>query len=886
VYAQQDDDPITQLPKLKRSAQATYPPKAQEEKVETEVILEIDIDAQGLVETARVAQPSPQVGYGFDEAALEAVLQFEFEPAATAKGPVPVTITWRYRFVLEVAKPPDDPNKPKEGPQGPAEGPQGPAEGPKEGPGPEGPKQEAPQPKEPVVNLAGVALERGTRLPLAGAPVVVFLGEGEGALAFEALTDAEGKFEFFDLQAGEWRVLVEPPGYYPFRTTEEVVAGTVTEVVYYVEKGEYNPFDVTVEGKRPRKEVNRRTLTVQEIERIPGNYGDPINVVKNLPGVARTQFGDGSIIVRGSAPEDTRVYLGSLEVPQLYHFGGLRSVVPAGVIKNLDFLPGNFSARYGRATGGVLDVGIKELRPEAVDGYVDVNLFDSGAYVEVPLGEDAAVAVAGRRSYIDTILTAVVPEDAPVNLIAAPRYYDFQLLGSWRPSLDHEIKGFFFGSDDKLELLFENPAEFNTQLTSGSLQAGTFFLRGQMEHNFIPNDVFRHDFQVSVGYDELGFSLGDQLYFNLYFSTFQFREEVSYKFSDEISAKVGADVLLTSGEIDLRAPRPPKEGDPPGDRDITETITAQEEALFILPALFLELELKPWEGMLLIPGVRLERYLYNDADSVVTDPRLSFRQKLDDQWVVKGGVGLYHQPPQPDEISDSFGNPELDYEEAVHWALGGEWTPLEYLTLDATVFYKDLTRLVGRSNRVVERDGELVSEVYNTQADGRVYGAEFLLRHEFANNFFGWVSYTVSRAERRDPDEDDYRLFDSDQTHILAILMSYRLPRNWELGLRWRYVSGNPETPVIGGVYNSDTDEYERILGAVNSARLPAFHQLDLRVDKSWIYDTWILSLYMDIQNTYNRSNVEGRQYNFDFSESRPQQGLPVLPALGIKVDF
>jgi TonB family protein len=340
----EDGGDIIKLPRLTNFVTAEFPAQAREDGVEeASVVFEIDIDTEGVVEGARIVEPAQPAGYGFDEAALVAVLDFAFEPAETAQGPVPVTITYRYRFVLEAPAP----APPQEG-----QGAQG-GEGAQEG---EGEPQEGTQePEAPgVINFSGLALERGTRLPLVGVLVTVFRDGPEGEpIGFDATTDEEGRFSFYELTPGEWKVLVEPPGYYPFRTAEEIQSGQLTDVVYYVEKGDYNPFDVTVETERVRKEVNRRTITVQEIEKIPGNYGDPINVVKNLPGVARTQFGNGDIIVRGSAPEDTRVYLGSIEVPQLYHFGGLRSIVPAGMIQNIDFLPGNFSTKYGRATGGV-----------------------------------------------------------------------------------------------------------------------------------------------------------------------------------------------------------------------------------------------------------------------------------------------------------------------------------------------------------------------------------------------------------------------------------------------------------------------------------------------------------------------------------------------------
>ena len=67
------------------------------------------------------------------------------------------------------------------------------------------------------------------------------------------------------------------------------------------------------------------------------------------------------------------------------------------------------------------------------------------------------------------------------------------------------------------------------------------------------------------------------------------------------------------------------------------------------------------------------------------------------------------------------------------------------------------------------------------------------------------------------------------------------------------------------------------------SARLASFHQLDLRVDKTWTFEAWRLTAYLDIRNTYNRQNAEGVSYNFDYSESAPQAGLPLLPVIGLR---
>jgi len=285
-----------------------------------------------------------------------------------------------------------------------------------------------------------------------------------------------------------------------------------------------------------------------------------------------------------------------------------------------------------------------------------------------------------------------------------------------------------------------------------------------------------------------------------------------------------------------------------------------------------------------VPGIRFDYFSRTDESSLA--PRLTARLAVGDHWTLKGGVGLYHQEPSFDETDSVFGNPDLHLESAVHYSAGVEWRPLEHLLIDATGFYKDLRDLVSRTDATVERGGETVPLNFDNGGEGRAYGLELLVRHELSNHFTGWLSYTLSRSERRDNGSSDYRLFDYDQTHILTLVGTYELPRNWSIGARFRLVSGKLVTPRVGAVYSADDGVYEPIYGDVNSERMPPFHQLDIRLDKKWIYDNWVLTAYLDVQNVYNHANPEGYSYNFDYSEKRVRQGLPIIPVIGIKGEF
>ena len=165
---------------------------------------------------------------------------------------------------------------------------------------------------------------------------------------------------------------------------------------------------------------------------------------------------------------------------------------------------------------------------------------------------------------------------------------------------------------------------------------------------------------------------------------------------------------------------------------------------------------------------------------------------------------------------------------------------------------------------------------------GRAYGGELLVRQQLWRNLFGWVAYTLSRSERKDHPGEAWHVYVFDQTNILTLLASYRLPRGFQVGARFRYVTGNPYTPVTGAYFDANADRYVPISGAAFSGRLPAFNQLDLRVDKIWTFDRWRFSAYLDVQNTTRATNPEALSYNFDFTVVRSRwPALPLLPIVG-----
>ena len=174
---------------------------------------------------------------------------------------------------------------------------------------------------------------------------------------------------------------------------------------------------------------------------------------------------------------------------------------------------------------------------------------------------------------------------------------------------------------------------------------------------------------------------------------------------------------------------------------------------------------------------------------------------------------------------------------------------------------------------------------------GRAYGIEVLLKRDLSKNFFGWIAYTLSWSDERAKATPwtkgtGYAPADSDQRHILTVIGQYKFGNGWELGARFRLTTGTPDTPVVGSTYDSDTQSYRPIYGPDGSTRQPTFHQLDLRVDRVFLFDRWQLGAYLDVQNVYNHTNQEGTIADYRFRSQIIVPDIPILPTLGIKGSF
>ncbi len=820
-------------PAVKKDEGAAYPAQAITDKVKDPVTIDLvlSLDANGAVTNVTVENPA---GHGFDEAATEAAKKLEFEPARRNGTPVASKIRHRYVF------------------------------------------------NPPGSRFVGRVLRGDStatkQAPLSGATIVITAANGQ---SLRATAGEDGTFAIDELPAGTYHITISASDYVEQSYDETLDPGQeakadvrlahVVAVQPDSSKGE-DVEEVEVKGERPPREVTKRTLEQRELSRIPGTNGDALRGIQNLPGVARPPAIAGLLIVRGASPNETNIYVDGTLVPIVYHFGGLSSVIPTEMLEKIDFYPGNFSSYYGRVTGAIVDVGVKNPtihKDKKIHGLAQADLIDARFLVEGPIADGWNFTVAGRRSYVDLWLKPVL-EKAGAGVTTAPVYYDYQVMLEKDFDKKNSLRFFFFGSDDRLAILTRTVNGSNPGV-GGDITLGTAFYRFQARYLGKLSDDTELRLTAAVGKDAIDFGIGDN-FFVLESYPINPRAELSQKIAPGVRNNLGLDVLYIPYTINLRLPPLPRPGQPPpGPFGSQPPLTFSDTDAIYRPAIYDEVELTPWAGTRIVPGVRLD--YAKDTRAWDVQPRVVVRQDLHREFprtTLKGGIGRFAQPPQPQETNSVFGMSGLVSNIANHYGAGIEQEFTRQIEVSVEGFFRQYDR------RVVQGLGNV--------GEGRAFGIETLVRYKPDAHFFGFLAYTLSRSVRKDGPDEPEKLFNFDQTHILTAVGSYRLGRGWEIGARFRYVSGSLTTPQTYGFYDATVGAYLPLAGfPPSSQRNPAFHQLDIRVDKSWQLGVVKLSAYLDIYNVYNQANVEGVSYNYNSTLSTNASGIPFLPSIGIR---
>ena len=618
------------------------------------------------------------------------------------------------------------------------------------------------------------------------------------------------------------------------------------------------------------------TVTREEVAAMPGGRGDPYETVRSMPGVAfATAFdGGGDLAIRGTRGSDSWYLIDGVPVPQTMHFGNLTAVLPAEMIDSIELLPGGFDVEYGRATGGVVEIKTRRSRPDRWTGVADVSFVHASAFLQGPLYKDQlSFAASFRRSFIDLFLPALISDDSELSFTSPPRYSDGQLRLDWLPDYRHEVSLVGLFSDDALGIDLEAENAQDPMLT-GEIGSSDSFWRVIGSWRF---DGSRLGSRATVAYggavEEI--RLNDSHFVDSRSGDLTAREDLRLDVAKWLRLRAGADLRVLPWDIAVRMPVPPGEGRPDSNFTTSPLIDLDKEFTTVETGGYLAADVKPVERLTVTPGVRVDRYQHIEA--TVPQPRLAADLRFGRGWSTRASVGRFSRPHQLAEAVPK----DLEPETAIHLTGGVEQTFTPGVRASVTMFQTWLDDLVVFDPSVMSDDP---MDGYVTRGEGRVRGGELMVRVQ-RDDLFAWLAYTYTHSRRTDGPGMPERKFDYDQPHNLVAAASWKLGK-WTLGGRFRFASGLLHTPITGSVYQADQDVYQPTYGRINSERMEASHQLDLRVDRRFQFESWRLSAYLDVSNAYANGRVYDYSYEFDYSEREPITDLPILPSIGLRGEF
>jgi hypothetical protein len=691
------------------------------------------------------------------------------------------------------------------------------------------------------------------------------------------ISDTDGKFSFTGLEPGFAELRVSSIGFKPFISSAVMVTNSHhVNIDIPLEETEINIGEVVIRAspfaKRIETPVSVRIIGIDEIERNPGGNRDISKVIQSYPGVASTPAFRNDVIVRGGGPNENRFYIDNVEIPYLNHFstqgssGGPVGIINVDFVQSVDFLSGAFPASKGNALSSILNFTFVDGNPDKMKYRATVGASDLGLTLDGPTGKKSSLLLSIRRSYLQFLFSAL-------KLPFLPNYTDFQLKYKVRLNSKNELTIIGLGAKDDFKLnLKANDTEYQRYILD--------FIPVQEQYSYVFGLVLKH------------FRPGG---FDTWVLSRNYLNNSQYKYLDNV--KTDSNLLLNylSGEGEIKARY---ERTYLGDNGFRLSFGTGYEYAHYKNSTYRKIYFDGIENdisyrtnlklgkfniygqaskaflndkLSLSLGVRTDINTYSALMSNPLDqlsPRFSASYRLSSEMNLNFSMGRYYQlPPYTamgySNLAGVLVNKQdnLKYIAADHLVAGIEALPSENIQFTVEGFYKKYSHYpfsvrdsVPLSSKSAEYgifgDEELVST-----STGRAFGVEVLGRLKEFKKINLVFSYTYVRSEFKGLDS---RWIPSswDNKHLFSLTATRKFSRNWDLGLKWRFIGGAPYTPydteksslkVAWDIQGQGYLDYSKF----NSLRLQAFHQLDIRIDKQYFFTGWSLMLYADIQNVY-----------------------------------
>lgn len=687
-------------------------------------------------------------------------------------------------------------------------------------------------------------------------------------------------FYSISLVSGLYTVVYSYVGYTPVEKVFDLKENITFDVDLGLANQELEEVVVTgeaVNANVTQAEMSAIKMDTKTIKQIPALMGevDIIKAIQLLPGVQSISEGSSGFSVRGGSLDQNLIQLDEATVYNASHLMGFFSVFNNDAIKDVKLYKGDIPASSGGRLSSLLDVRMKDGNTKRFSGTGGIGTISSRLTLEGPIIKDkASFIVSGRRTYADLFLKLNSDPAVRDNTLY---FYDFNAKVNYEINENNRVfVSAYYGKD-----VFKNP-DFkmmwgNSTLTtrwnhlfSKKLFSNFTILYSKFDYELGVPEGSSSSFEWIANLKDYGARADFTYYLNTN-NTLKFGTSATFhNFIPGTARGLGSEAFLTEYEV--------------------ENNNALESAIYASN------EQKIGSRLIAKYGLRFSHFVnvghstiynYDDhyelVDSTVYDkgeffspyyglePRLGLTYILNEFSSIKASYSRTRQYIHLAQNSTAGtpldiwfpSSPNVKPQIADQVALG-YFRNFRHNTIETSVegYYKKFNNAVDFKDHAEL----LLNKLFEGElrfGEGQAYGLEFFFRYEI-KKFSGWVSYTLSRTERRTStpyvedgiNKNQTYLASWDKPHNVAIVLNYNMSQRLIMGATWVYNTGSAVTFPVGRIQVGN--EYIPIFSERNGYRMPDYHRLDVSVTllgkqkpgKNWNWD-----LNFSAYNAYARKN-------------------------------
>lgn len=718
--------------------------------------------------------------------------------------------------------------------------------------------------------VAGYVKDAKTQEALIGVSVLL-----EGTTV-GSVTDVNGYFKIANVPTKSYNVKASYIGYENLIRYNVVVSSGNTVFVNFELDEQSNSLKEAVVYANPFKKstmspISIQSLNTEEIKSYPGGNNDIAKVVQSLPGVSGSVGFRNDVIIRGGAPNENVYYLDGIEIVNINHFatqgsaGGPVGLLNVSFIDDVSLSTGAFNARYDNPLSGVLQFNQRNGNPEKHQTNLRLGASELALTLDGPINSKTTYIVSARRSYLQLLFQLI-------NLPFLPSYWDFQYKINHKINAKNELNFIGLGSIDDFEFNPPNRDEYDTE-------------EAYLENLSVLDPIPRQNQWTATNGVQWKHNLKNG-YFNLALSQ-NYLDNKSSKYQND---QEDVDSLLTlkyrsaEDETKLRF-----EVNQFKDKwrfsygsNVQYSFYLNQTYNKQIPGLLLDFETRLHmfryglfgnasvafyrDRLKLNGGIRMDGNSFTNTGNQIwktLSPRVSGSYALRSDWNLNASVGRYYKIAPYTVLgfkdnTGNFANKSVEYIRNDQAVLGVEYLRGRSTRITLEGFYKwyinyPVSDITGISLANLGGNfGVVGNEPVSSTGKGRAYGFEVAYQQKFNGKYYAIAAYTFYYSEFTGADGKEFIPSAWDNRHLISLTGGYKFAKNWEIGVRYRFLGRAPYTPTDSAasvnaylLSGAGIPDYSRL----NTLRLNPFNQLDIRIDKKWNFKKWSMNAYLEIQN-------------------------------------